>query len=49
MKEVTAIYKANKAQFIEDMRTFKDSEIRLEEEIIERTIKEGWKEGKSEV
>jgi len=39
--EVNITYKQNKSQFEEDMRSFNDTDIQEEEEIIEKSINDG--------
>lgn len=43
MDEINNFYRQNKHQFEKDMKTFKEEDIRMEEEIIERSINEGGK------
>jgi hypothetical protein len=43
MDEINGCYRLNKHQFEKDMKTFKEDDIRMEEEIIERSINEGGK------
>lgn len=43
VKDINMLYKESKAQFENDMKHFKDSDIEKEEELIEKSINEGGK------